>query len=143
MGCCKCDGKRKLLGGLVLAVAYLAMDFFFHHTCLGGIYQETASLWRPMEEARGLMPYAYLGYLLFGFVFYCIYGFGHEAGKAGWLQGLRYGIFMGFIVWGVGNLLMFPFAPYPSNLLWGWFAVGMTEYAVLGAITGLIYKPKV
>ena len=142
MACCKCDGKRKLIAGLVIAVAYCAMDFFFHHKCLGGMYQATASLWRPMADMGAMMKFAYLGYVLFGYMFYCIYGFGHEAGKTGWAQGLRYGVMMGILFWGAGNLLMYPFCLYPSNLLWAWFAVGTFEYAVLGAIAGALFKPK-
>lgn len=139
---CKCDWKRKTLVAVVLAVVYAGMDFFFHHHCLGGIYKETAAMLRPMEEMRSLMWLMYLGYLIFGFVFYCIFGFGFEATKSRGLQGLRYGIMVGILVWGVGNLLMVPFMSYPKELFWGWFAVGMFEYAILGVITGLLYKPK-
>ncbi|MDO8494079.1 MAG: hypothetical protein Q7S68_01920 [Deltaproteobacteria bacterium] len=128
--------------GLLLAVAYFGMDFFFHHKCLGDQYAATAHLWRPMEEVKPLMWLAYVGYLLFGCVFYCIYGFGHESGKSGWKQGIRYGIMVGLLVWGIGNLIMVPFAPYPSKLVWSWFIIGMFEYAVLGLLTGLFYKPK-
>jgi hypothetical protein len=139
---CKCDWKRKAIAGLVLASAYFGMDMFFHHSCLGSLYQETMHLWRPMAEAQGLMMYAYLGYLLFGYMFYCIYGFGVESGKSGWQQGLRFGILIGILMYGAGGLLMYPFALYSSTILLSWFAVGLVEYAILGVLTGLLYKAK-
>ena len=139
---CKCDIKRKLVGGLVLAVLYCAMDMFFHHVCMGSFYERTMNLWRPMEETRGLMGFAYVGYLLFGFIFYCVYGFGFEADKAKWIQGLKYGIIVAVLIKGAGGLLMFPFVPYPGKLIFDWFLIGLVEYALLGIVTGLLFKPK-
>ena len=145
MGCCntssgKCSGKGCLVSGLVVAVAFFLMDMFFHHKCMGALYQANMSLFRPMETAQGLFPYMYVGYLLFGMIFTCIFSKGYEAGKANWLQGIRFGFWIGLLYWGAGQLLMYPFCPYPNAIYLGWFAIGMTEFVVLGLITGLLYK---
>lgn len=139
---CRCDVKRKFIGGLVIAVAYWLMDMFFHHFCLGSLYQSTMSFWRPMEEAMPLMGWAYVGYLVFALFFYCIYGFGVESGKPAWQQGLRYGIFIAILVHGAGGLMTYPHVPYPGKLWFDWFLIGLFEYAVLGVLTGLLFKKK-
>ena len=137
---CKCNKKGWILSALTVAVAYFLMDMFFHHKCLGGLYQANLNLFRPMEESKTLMPYMYVGYLLFGLLFSCIYTKGYEASKAGWQQGLRYGFWLGLLYWGARLLLEYPFCPMPDALFKGWFLIGMTEFVVLGLLTGLIYK---
>ena len=139
---CHCDVKRKVVVGLGLAIAYCLMDMFFHQVCLGSTYRATLSFWRPMEEAMSLMGWAYLGYVIFALLFYCIYGFGVEKGKPGWQQGLRYGILVAVLIHGAGGLMSYPHLPYPAQLWFGWFLVGLVEYAVLGMITGHFYKAK-
>ncbi len=139
---CRCEPKRYVVASLAVAAAYFLLDMFYHHTCLMGIYQATMNLWRPMEESRGLMPFAYAGYLLFGFLFTCLYSVGVEEGKGRLGQGIRYGFWIGLFYWGTHLLLMVPFTPYPTRLVIDWFLGGMFEFLVLGGITGLLYKSK-
>src|SRR3989338_11326202 len=126
---------------LVVAIVFVAMDFFFHHVCLGNLHAAHMHLYRSMEEAKTFFPYMYFGYILFAFLFTAIYGRWFKEGEKKWFQGLRYGLVMGLFYMGTMILLMLPFVPFSKDLYWSWFAVGMVEFLVLGLIVGLIFKP--
>lgn len=138
---CKCDVKSWLINGFVIAVLYLGLDTFFHDYCLKTVYIENAQFFRPMEAMTALKWLGYPAYLLFGLLFVCIYAKGHEEGKSKAGQGLRYGILMGVFYWGTHLLGGYPYMPWPNKLYLDWFAVGLFEFAVLGFILGMIYKP--
>ena len=79
---CKCDFKSWLINGFVIAVLYLGLDLFFHQYCLKTIYSQNAHLFRPMDAMMVLKGWGYLGYLVFGLLFVCIYSKGYEEGKS-------------------------------------------------------------
>lgn len=140
-GNCKCDMKSWLINGFVMAVLYLGLDIFFHQFCMKSVYAETAALFRPMEAMMALKWWGYLAYLLFGLLFVCIYSKGYEEGKSKAGQGLRFGVLVGLFYWGTHLLGSYPHMPWPNRLYWGWFGIGLFEFAVLGFILGMIYKP--
>ncbi|MDO8527522.1 MAG: hypothetical protein Q7T03_07540 [Deltaproteobacteria bacterium] len=139
---CKCDVKNWLITGLIVAVLALGLDMFFHHYCMMKVYEANMSLFRPMEQMMQLRWYGYAGYVAFGLLFTCIYSKGYDAtkGKAG--QGIRYGILMGLFYWGAGLLIAVPVMPWSKQLVIDWFAIGVAEFAILGFIVGMLYKPK-
>lgn len=139
---CRCDVKSWFISGFVIAVLYLGMDMFFHHYCMGKMYQANFHFFRSMDEMTALRWYGYLGYLVFGLLFVCIYSKGYEEGKSKAGQGLRFGLLMGLFYWGANLLISFPHMPWPKKLYAGWFAIGMVEFVVLGFILGFIFKPK-
>lgn len=128
--------------GFVIAVLYFGMDMFFHHYCMGKIYAANAQLFRPIGEMMSLRGLGYLGYLVFGLLFVCIYSKGYEENKSGAGQGLRFGILLGLFYWGAHLLVSYPFMPWPKRLCLGWFAIGLFEFVALGFILGMLYKPK-
>ena len=139
---CKCNLKQWLLLGLATAVLYFGMDMFFHHYCMGKLYSENAQLFRPMGDMMALMKWSYLGYILFGLLFVCIYSKGVEEGKSGMGQGLRFGFFLGLFYWGTSMLLSYPFMPWPNRIYLDWFVTGLAKFMILGFVVGMLYKPK-
>lgn len=139
---CKCNFKQWLLLSLVTAVLYFGMDMFFHHYCMGKIYAANPQYFRTMDEMASLRWVAYLGYLVFGFLFVCIYAKGYEEGKSKLGQGFRYGLLVGLLYWGASLLLSYPFMPWPNEIYLDWFAIGLVECVALGTILGFLYKPK-
>lgn len=139
-GDCKCYMKSWLINGFVIAVLYLGLDMFFHQYCLKTIYAQNAGLFRPMDAMMALKWWGYVGYLVFGLLFVCIYSKGYEEGKSPVGQGLRFGLLMGLFYWGTSLLLAYPYMPWPKRLYAGWLVVGLFEFVVLGFILGLLKK---
>ena len=139
---CKCDGKKWFLTGLVVAVAYAAMDYLIHHKLLIAVYQANAHLWRTPADTAEKMWWLWLNYLIFGLLFTCIYSKGYESEKAGGSQGLRYGFLVGIFYWITHMMGSFPFHPWPTTLYKSWFGLGLAEFTILGVLVGLLYRPK-
>lgn len=137
---CPFGKKRGPVAMLVVAIAYFVMDMFFHHVVLGSLYEQTMSLWRPMTEIMEKRWVAYPGYLVFSFLFVCIFARGFEQGKCPKGQGIRYGLMIGLFYWGSQLLLGYPFHPWPDQLYLAWFGVGMVECVILGVIAGCLVK---
>ncbi|MBI5298793.1 MAG: hypothetical protein HY877_00625 [Deltaproteobacteria bacterium] len=141
-GNCKCDVKTWVVQGFVIAVLYLGLDMFFHHYCMMKIYAAHAHLFRPLDAMVPLRWWGYLGYLVFGLLFVCIFAAGYEAAKSKVAQGLRYGLLIGLFYHGSSLLISAPYMPWPKRLLIDWFAIGVAECIILGFILGMLYKPK-
>lgn len=137
---CGCDKKRCLITVLVVAVVYFGLDLLVWHVILGNQLQENATLWRPMADIQSRMWVAYLGYVLFAGLFTCIYNRGYECGKCPRAQGIRYGLMMGLLFWGVGNMLQYPFSNMTDGLYLGSALCGIVEYVILGFTVGLLHK---
>ena len=137
-----CSTKSWIIATLAVAVAFYLMDALFHGMVMMNTYSATAQLWRPMDEMRQLMWVGILGYLAFSALFYLIFSCGFTPGKSKAGQGLRYGLLIGLLFWGAHALMSYPYMPIPSHIYWAWFGIGMIEFAVLGLITGMIYKTR-
>lgn len=129
-------GKRIVLGGLAVFVAWSVLNFVIHGVILKGAYAATASLWRPMAEMKwGVM---YVAILIVAFAFAAIYGW-LIAGK-GSGTGLRFGL-----LWGIGAGVSFGYGsfavmPIPYSMAFTWFAGTVIEGVLAGWLVGLIVK---
>jgi hypothetical protein len=128
--------KRIVLAVLAVFVAWSAIDFVIHGVLLAQTYQDTAQLWRPMEQMKmGLMRVVVL---IAATVFVCLYAcfVGKKsvatAVKFGLLFGLGAGISMGYGTYAV--------QPIPYKIAITWFLGTVVETTVAGLLTGLIVK---
>lgn len=87
--------KRWLFASLAVLVVIAVVEMVLNNVLLAGLYQQTASVWRPMAEIERMMWLFWLGYLIFAPFFALIYTKGYEPAKPGLGQGLRYGLYMG------------------------------------------------
>lgn len=134
------DKKRWILTAIVVFVVVSALEWFFHSVCLGGIYSLTSYLWRPEAEMTKLLPYGLVANLIVSFILVYIYHKGYEGKGSRLAEGLRFGLIIGLftaIPMSVWSYVVFPMAfVFPA----AWFAIGMIEMLVAGAIIGLLYK---
>ena len=128
--------KRVILAVLAVFVAWQLLDFVIHGLILMKTYQETASLWRPMNDMKmGLMR---LVGLVAATVFTVIYaGFIHEKSVA---NGLKYGLIFGVGAGASMGLGTYCVMPIPWVLALGWLVGTVVETVVAGVLVGCIVK---
>jgi hypothetical protein len=128
--------KRFIGAVLSIFVFWNVVDFFVHGIILKAAYEETASLWRPMEEMKmGLM---YLVVLISAMVFVSIYKY--LVTKKSMQKAILYSALYGFgasISVGYGSYTVMPI-PYTMALIW--FLNMFIRTVLAGVLLGLIIK---
>jgi len=132
--------KRWLYASAAAFVVLAVLEFVVNGVLLAGIYQQTASVWRPEAEMVALSWLFWLAYLVFAPVFTLIYSQGYERNKEGIGQGLRFGIYVGLLTAIPMNLIWYAVLPIPATLAVYWAIAGMAEMIAMGIAVGLIYK---
>ncbi|NVM04656.1 MAG: hypothetical protein HWN67_20195 [Candidatus Helarchaeota archaeon] len=127
--------KRYVIASLVVFVATYVLDLIIHCLILSGRYPE----FYVAEIGAGGTILTIIGALIFGFIFCFIFTKGYE--ERGILEGVRYGLW-------IGLLLFLPFLFYtlaafkfPAGLSVWWLILGVIEMIILGIIAAAIYKP--
>ena len=133
--------KRFVLASVAVLITLFVLEYLIHGIWLRGIYQGTASAWRPETEIQARMFLMWLGYLIFTPVFVTIYSKGYEKGKPGFGQGLRYGVLMGLLFSPMSALSWYTVLPIPGLLGFYWFIGMMAEMLACGIVAGLAYQP--
>jgi len=132
--------NRWLYASAAAFVVLAVLEFVVNGVLLAGIYQQTASVWRPEAEMVSLSWLFWLAYLVFAPVFTLIYSQGFESNKEGIGQGLRFGIYVGLLTAIPMNLIWYVVLPIPASLAVYWAIAGMVEMIAMGIAVGLIYK---
>ncbi len=129
-------GKRIILGGIVVFVAWAVVDFIVHGVVLKGLYEATASLWRPMAEMK--MGVMYVASLIAAFAFAAVYAYlvRPKSLTAGVTYGLLFGIGTG-VSMGYGAYSMMPI---PYAMAFAWFAGTLVDAVLGGLLLGLVVK---
>lgn len=140
---CAIDCKKTGIAAAAAFVVYNVMDFVLHGVLLAGVYQRPhyASLWNSQQVMAQRRLFGVLSYLIFVPIFAKIYAHGYEPDKPGLGQGLRYGLLAGLMLHGYHALMNYMVYPVSLKLALTWLAGGVFEFAVIGAVVGLVYKP--
>lgn len=131
--------KRLLLAiAAAFAITY-ATDFLVHGVWLRPDYLAAQSLWRPTTEMRALQPWVTVAQLIAITTFVILWATGFAGRNI--FMGIVFGLLVGMSqhVWAIVNYVAMP---VPGALAAKWFLAGVTEGAVLGIATSLIYKTK-
>ena len=131
---------RWLLAGVGAFVVIFVLDLIIHGKLLMGLYEQTASVWRPQAEANQMMWLMTLGPLLFCLVFAWFYTKGYENHKGGLGQGIRFGLYVGLTVAAYQHLVWYIVLPIPLVLGLSWCAGALVKGVSAGAAVGLIYR---
>jgi len=128
--------RKFILAVVAVFITWSALDFIIHAVILKSTYQETAQLWRPMEQMKmGLMYLVtFVGAASF-VVLYAVLG-SLKSVVSGLKYGLLFGIATGFPM-GFGT---YSFMPVPLTLAFAWFIGSLVETTVGGVIIGAIIK---
>jgi uncharacterized membrane protein YagU involved in acid resistance len=135
-------GGKFWLAVVVVFIVFGALQFVVHGTLLSGWYDKTSNLWKPEDQMKSRMLWHFISQLVFAFLFCFIYSKGFEQNKGHVGQGLRYGIYMGLIVYLPLQISYYVVLNVPS----GWFLAWQGFFNFLtvmisGIILGSIYRP--
>lgn len=128
--------KRFVVASIAVFIVIEAVDWLVHGVLLSGWYAEIKGLWRP--DMMDLMWIQVLGSLFFSFMFVLIFTKGYE-GK-GILEGVRYGLLIGLLMYVSGMLGQYFMYPIPLGMALLWVAYGIVEMVLAGAATAAIYR---
>ena len=132
--------KRWAMAGVAAFAVIFVLDFLVHGVLLMGLYQQTASVWRPKPAANHLMWLMMVGELWFALALAWFYTKGYEPNKSGLGQGLRFGLYAGVLVAAAQNFVWYVVLPVPFVLNLGWLASALVNCVAASAVIGVLYK---
>lgn len=128
--------KKIILATIAIFILWFVMDWVIHGVLLMPTYNETASLWRPMEEMKPWLMWIVNAISIVCLVFVYAYFFKEKNLKNGVIYGLLIGIAYGAGM-GYGT---YAYMPIPYILAQGWFWASVAEITAAGAVMALIIK---
>jgi len=149
-----CLGKL-LCTAIPVFIVLFVMGYLIHHVWLMPIYQQTANLWRPMDQMKDMMPLMLLYYAVLALaisalfckvkkgIMACIAAEGAEAECkiGGKYCPIKYGVCFGVVI-GVlmGTLCAgsYIWTPIPGELAVKWFIGDVVQGIVIGVVLMLI-----
>jgi hypothetical protein len=128
--------KQITFATLAVFITWSVMDYLIHGVLLSSIYQETASMWRPMAEMKPVLMWVVT--LIAALCMVSIYAlfFKQKNLKNGVLYGLLLGIGWGMSM-GFGSYV---YMPIPYMLAQAWFWATLVEAVAAGVVMALIIK---
>jgi hypothetical protein len=128
--------KRMVMAIVAVFVLWSVSGFVIHNLILGGAYQQTAALWRPMAEMKVWL--IYICRLISAIVFVAIYArlVGQKSMLEGVIYGLLFGLGTGFAM-GFGTYATIPITP---QIALGWFLGTVVETTLAGWLIGAIVR---
>jgi hypothetical protein len=135
--------KKIVMASVLVFVLFLIMDYVLHGILLGGLYAETAHLWRAPEALDRLAWIILAVDVVIAFLMVWLFSKGWEAGKP-WLgQGVRFGLVLGLIFSLPMGFSMYAMMPVPFSLGLGWFAGALVEFVVAGIAAAWVFRSKI
>ncbi len=128
--------KRFMLASIAVFIVIQAIDWLVHGVLLSRWYVEFQNVWRP--GMIDLMWVMVLGSLFFSFMFVFIFTKGYE-GK-GIIEGARYGLLIGLLMYVSGMLGQYVMYPIPLGMALIWVGYGIVEMVIAGIAAAAIYR---
>lgn len=134
--------KKLIIAFVVVFIVLELTNLLVHNVILSSTYakEEISKVFRPESEIQAKMWIGLVVDIIWSFFFVFIFVKGYE--NKGWLEGLRYGIYIGLFISLPAAYYQFMVYPLPYYLTFQWFIYGLIQYVILGIITALIYKSK-
>lgn len=128
--------KRIILAVIAVIVAWTVMDYVIHRVILSSAYEQTAELWRPMEEMKMGLMYVVMALVAISFVLIYDRLISRKSLKKATLYGALFGVGYG-VSMGYGS---YAYMPITYGIAFTWFLGSLAEMIVAGLIVGAIIK---
>ena len=133
---------RLLMAAVAAWGAYVAVGALLHGVMLSDLWEQLYRDGNVRSDAMAAMvrPYALALAVPGAFAFAYAYAKGYEGGP-GLQEGLRFGVLVGLMIVAFGAGWSYVTFPVPLEFL-GWVSVAaIIQFAVVGMVAGLIYRP--
>ncbi|MBS4027334.1 MAG: hypothetical protein KGZ58_01750 [Ignavibacteriales bacterium] len=132
--------KKFWIAFVAVFVAGQILDFLIHGVLLTSTYAaQPMGVFRPMDQMNNMLLMV-VG-LIVSFFLTMIYSKNHE-GK-GMMEGVRFGLFVGFITATPMAYATYATSPITYSLAMQWFLYGMIKTIILGIALSMVYgKPQ-
>jgi len=120
----------------ILGLSWLTMigfDFLLHGGILAGIYTQDSPFLLDLQSAFYYIPIGYLSFLLLSILLYWLQ---IQLDIRTMIDGLKFGLVTGLLIWGSFMMGLFSIATAPLNLLIGWFLGQSLEMAIGAGVIG-------
>lgn len=126
--------KRCAMAALAALVFVFLYDMFVHGYLMMDLYNETAHVWRPMEEHK--MSFIFLSELAYSGMAAYIFTLKYEDG--GVPEGLRFGLLIGCLVGSI-QIGTQAYLPIPLSITISWVVQEVIRGIGTGIVLSLIY----
>ena len=133
--------KKWVIASLVIFVADQILSYLFHGVFMSGVYEQTAHLWRPLEEMNRMMWMGWVSGLVWSFLFVYIFAKGYE--NKGIIEGVRFGALIGVFFGLPMSLGTYISMPITGGIATAWFIYTVVDTIILGILAAVLYKPTV
>ena len=133
--------KKLIIAVIVVFILLEATGYLIHGVFLSSIYmqEEISKVFRPVSDMQHIMWRMWLADLVWSFFFVFIFIKGYQ--NKGWMEGVRYGVYIGLFMNLMASTAQNVFYPIPASLALNWFIFGFIQTIILGVVTSFIYKP--
>lgn len=128
--------RRILISSLVLFVFALVWNGVLHGIILKDINALVASLRR--ENFGDMLVYSLL--LTYGITLLFSIGYSRIRKSGKWKEGMLYGLAFGLLAGLLVDLNQYILYPIPARVALSWFAGGIAEFTIYGAIATWIFR---
>jgi hypothetical protein len=130
---------QKFFIAFIAAFVFIfVFGFLWYGKFMHDIHNEVPVLWRTEADFGSHFSWLIFGHVVMAFFLTLLYARFVPAGGAG--AGATLGILVALVY--IGNdFIMFAVQPLTTKILGGWIVGDLIQFAIAGAIIGVIYKP--
>ncbi len=126
---------------IVVFVVYFFLGWLVNEVLLASAYQLLpADMMRPHDVITSYLWIIAVSQLIYTFFFTLIFSKGYE--DKGWMEGVRFGFYVGLMVSVPAAYIAYATQPIPYSLALQWFIYGTLSNIIIGVVAALMYKPK-
>lgn len=133
--------KKLIIAVIAVLVLLEVTNFLINGVFLSSVYmqEEISKVFRPMADMQHMMWRMWIADIVWSFFFVFIFIKGYQ--NKGWMEGARYGFYIGLFMNLMASTAQNVFYPVPASLALKWFIFGLIQSVILGIVTAFIYKP--
>ena len=133
--------KKVWITFIVVFIVYFLLGWLVNEVLLASTYQLLpADMMRPPDAIMSNLWIIAVSHLFYAFFFTFIFSKGFE--NKGWMEGVRFGLYVGLMVSVPMAYIAYATQPIPYSLAFQWFIYGTLSNVIIGVVAALVYKPK-